>query len=310
MTMDSDIEFENDEIDDKNHDKLIEDVLSLNKRQSIKKPARTEATSEISEFSLVKPTSTKKGSVHLNELTKVLGNRKKQLNISRVVKATNKKKTLPAPLHKPQAEEIRRTLNYEKSRLQLDKWEALVTSNRVSNLSFPLGAVEKVKIEERKAETFPSSWRMKSDLQKELEKLQPIVVKPVQKDSENFELTLKELQEKRKETAKLRAFQSYKEAKLRRQSKIKSKKYHRILKREKIKQKLKEFEELQKVDPEEAIKKLEDIEKARAEERFSLRHKGTGQWAKNKQIRAKYDKEVMYTYLFYIKQSIALYIFI
>lgn len=293
MTVDSDIEFEEDEIDDKKHNKLVEDILNLNKKQNIKKPSRTEPTSEISEFSLVKSSSTKKGSVHINELTKLLGNSKKQLEISRVVKGSNKKKTLPTPLHKPQAEQIRRTLNYEKSRFQLDKWEALVTANRVANLSFPLDRVEKLKIQEKNAEKYPSSWRMKSDLQKELEKLQPVVIKPIQnEESESFELTLKELQEKRKEAAKLRAFQSYKEAKLRRQSKIKSKKYHRMLKREKIKEKLKEFEELQKTNPEEAMKKLEDIEKARAEERFSLRHKGTGQWAKSKQVRAKYDKEV------------------
>lgn len=294
MTVDSDIELEGEEIDDKKHDKLIEDILALNKKQNIKRPTRTEPTSEISEFNLVKPSTSKKGSVHINELTKALGNRKKQLDISRVVKATNKKKaTLPAPLHKHQAELIRRTLNYEKSRFQLDKWEALVASNRVSNLSFPLDGVEKLKIEEKNADKFPSMWRMKSDLQKELDKLQPVVIKPVlNEDPEKFELTLKELQEKRKESAKLRAFQSYKEAKLRRQSKIKSKKYHRMLKKEKIKEKLKEFEELQKTNPEEAMKKLDEIEKARAEERFSLRHKGTGQWAKSKQVRAKYDKEV------------------
>lgn len=295
--MDSDVEFDDDEIDHKKHDKIIEDILSLNKKQNIKKPSRTEPASEVSEFSLVKPTFAKKGSVHLNELTKVLGNRKKQLDISRVIKTSNKKKPLPVPLHKPQAEQIRRSLNYEKSRFQLDKWEALVTANRVANLSFPLDSVEKLNIVEKEAERYPSTWRMKSDLQKKLEQLQPSLMKSVpNEESENFELTLKELQEKRKEAAKLRAFQSYKESKMRRQSKIKSKKYHRMLKREKIKEKLKEFEELQKSNPEEAMRKLEDIEKARAEERFSLRHKGTGQWAKSKQVRAKYDKEVLISF--------------
>lgn len=94
----------------------------------------------------------------------------------------------------------------------------------------------------------------------------------------------------------MRAVESYKEAKARRQNKIKSKKFHRILRHEKIKQQLKEFEQLQKTNPEEALKKLEHIERARVEERMSLRHKGTGKWAKNKQVRAKYDKDVS-TYL-------------
>lgn len=59
-----------------------------------------------------------------------------------------------------------------------------------------------------------------------------------------------------------------------------------------MKLQLKEFEELQKTDPEEALKKLEALEKARALERHTLRHKNTGKWAKSKLVRAKYDKEV------------------
>jgi U3 small nucleolar RNA-associated protein 14 len=81
-------------------------------------------------------------------------------------------------------------------------------------------------------------------------------------------------------------------AKAHRQNKIKSKKFHRIQRKEKIKQCLKEFEELQKTNPEAALEKLDQLDKARAEERMTLRHKSTGQWAKNKQVRAKYDKEV------------------
>lgn len=68
--------------------------------------------------------------------------------------------------------------------------------------------------------------------------------------------------------------------------------YHRILKRQRIKDQIREFEELQKKDPEAALKKLEQLEKTRAEERVSLRHRSTGQWAKNQAVRAKYNKEV------------------
>lgn len=70
----------------------------------------------------------------------------------------------------------------------------------------------------------------------------------------------------------------------------------RILKKEKLKQQLKEFEELQKTDPEEALKRLDALEKARALERHTLRHKNTGKWAKSKLVRAKYDKEVIGLY--------------
>lgn len=87
-------------------------------------------------------------------------------------------------------------------------------------------------------------------------------------------------------------FQSYREAKAHRQCKIKSKKFHRIQRKDKLKQQLKDFESLKDSNPQEALAKLEQLDKTRAEERMSLRHKNTGQWAKNKQIRAKYDKEV------------------
>ncbi|KAJ8943531.1 hypothetical protein NQ318_023042, partial [Aromia moschata] len=288
-------EFSDGDIDEKKHSKLVEDVLNLNKIQNLKKPSRTEPTLQISEFNLVKSVTGNKGSVHLNELTKVLKGRKKE-EILKKVQSTNKKnKPLPTPLEKPQAERIRRFINYEKSRLQLDRWEALVTANRsAAQLTFPLDSREKLKFEDKQAEKYPSTWRLKSDLQKELEKIGSKVEEyhiNTEEQEEKFPLTIEEVAERRKEAAKLRAHQSFKEAKARRQNKIKSKKYHRILRREKIKKTLKEFEELQKTNPEQALQKLEDIEKARAEERFSLRHKGTGQWARNKQIRAKYDKE-------------------
>jgi U3 small nucleolar RNA-associated protein 14 len=55
---------------------------------------------------------------------------------------------------------------------------------------------------------------------------------------------------------------------------------------------LKDFEILQKTDPEAALQQLEQLERTRAEERVSLRHRSTGQWARNKAVRAKYNKEV------------------
>lgn len=68
--------------------------------------------------------------------------------------------------------------------------------------------------------------------------------------------------------------------------------YHRLLRGEKTKQQIKDFEALQKTDPEAALKQLEMLEKGRAEERATLRHRNTGKWARNQLIKAKYNKEV------------------
>lgn len=286
------------ELDDSRHANLIEKVLSLDKVQHIKKPCRSEPTLHISEYDLVKSTTGNKESIHIHALTKVLKQRSKHVEIAKKLQNTEKKsKTLEKPLEKPQAERIRRSIGYTNTKRDLDKWEPIVTSNRSApHLSFPL----KTNLEMSNADdtgTRKSRWRIKTDLQKELEQHENQTEEYVIEPEEQFPLTVEEAMERRRETAKLRAVQSYKEAKARRQNKIKSKKFHRIQKREKMKQQIKEFELLQKTNPEEALKKLDEIEKARAEERVSLRHRSTGQWARNKQVRAKYDKEVSYNFL-------------
>lgn len=104
--------------------------------------------------------------------------------------------------------------------------------------------------------------------------------------------TRDELIARRKELAYLKIRQSQKSVKARKQNKIKSKKYHKLLKKQKMQEQIKQFEILQKTNPEAALEKLNELEKNRVLERASLRHKNTGTWAKNLQIRAKYDKDV------------------
>lgn len=101
-----------------------------------------------------------------------------------------------------------------------------------------------------------------------------------------------ELHARRRELAYLKMRESQKSAKARMQNKIKSKKFHKLQKRQKMLEQMKEFELLQKTNPEAALEKLNALEKSRVMERASLRHKNTGTWAKNLQVRAKYDKDV------------------
>lgn len=287
--MDSDSDHE---VDTKEHKRLVESVLNLNTRQYVNKPSRTEPTPQISEYNLVKSISDNKDAVRLCDLTRSLKDRAGDVELrKKVKKAEVKSKTLPKPLEKPQAERIRRSTAYDSNKKQLDRWEPVVTSNRVStNLSFPLKDPNFDYKEER---DFTSNWVLKSELQKEIENLEP-KVEVIEVDTEKnlSKMTLNEMIEKRKEMAKLRRYQNYKEIKARWQNKIKSKTFRRIQRKQKAKEQMKEFELLQKTNPEEALKKLEEIENVRATERANLRHKSTGKWARNQQIRAKYDKEV------------------
>lgn len=140
--------------------------------------------------------------------------------------------------------------------------------------------------------TDASLFRVKSDLMVEMEKRQVVTDVEANATVEDVEkLTREEMVARSKELRRIRIRESQKNAKARMQNKIKSKKFHKIMKKEKLKDEIKNFQLLQKSDPEAAIRKLDQIEKRRVEERALLRHKNTGTWAKNLQIRSKYDKD-------------------
>lgn len=128
----------------------------------------------------------------------------------------------------------------------------------------------------------------------EMEKNEPQIFHistPDEEHEDEPKLTREELIQRSRELRQLRIKESQRSIKAHHQNKIKSKKYHRILKKEKMKQQIKEFELLQKTDPESALRKIEQLDRSRIEERGLLRHRNTGSWAKNLQVRAKYDKD-------------------
>merc|ERR1719447_2086546 len=85
-------------------------------------------------------------------------------------------------------------------------------------------------------------------------------------------LTVKEAEERKAELAKIRALQTYQEAKFRRQGKIKSKKFRKIARKEKEKE------------------KLEEMEKVRIGERATLKHRNASKYLQLQAKRAKFDK--------------------
>jgi U3 small nucleolar RNA-associated protein 14 homolog A len=102
-------------------------------------------------------------------------------------------------------------------------------------------------------------------------------------------MSLQEAKQRHKELQKMRALLSYQEAKFKRQKKIKSKSYHRLLKKKKLEKEMKAFEEAKSKDSTKALEKLEQLDKLRALERATLRHRNSGKWSKHNQLRAKYD---------------------
>ncbi|XP_011877840.1 PREDICTED: U3 small nucleolar RNA-associated protein 14 homolog A [Vollenhovia emeryi] len=279
------------------HSKLVKAVAQHDKTQRVKKAERSEPSLEVSEYHLAKSGATDEDAVRVRDLIESLERTGDQSNtVKRLRYIQQKNKVLSKPLEKPAAERIKRTIGYDKVKDELKRWESVVAKNRTAEqLSFPLKRLTAVK--DTRASNIPEFLRgfnTKSDLMKKIDQVDPTPLLPADKEGEKdnlYKMTLEEVIMRRKEAARLRAQQSYKEAKAHRQSKIKSKKFHRIQRKSKIKQQLKDFEQLKDSNPQEALAKLEQLDRTRAEERMSLRHKNTGQWAKNKQIRAKYDKE-------------------
>ena len=178
----------------------------------------------------------------------------------------------------------------------LKKWDTVVQSNRVADgIQFPL---DQTKLQIQTASEYVKRYQSQTPLEKEIADLlgnnrnnftKATVLTEAEKEALSA-MSLQEAQFRRQELQKTRALLSYKEQKSRWQSKIKSKGYHRHLRRAQRKIDEKEFEELQKSDPNAALEKLEGLDRQRIKERLTLKHRSMGKWARNMASRAKHDK--------------------
>ncbi|XP_031223985.1 U3 small nucleolar RNA-associated protein 14 homolog B isoform X2 [Mastomys coucha] len=286
-------EDEGDSDGERKHQKLLEAVGSLGRKNKWKLAERSEASRMVSEFNV-----TSGGSGEKLALSDLLGSATTLSALAAVKKQLHrvKSKTLTTPLNKEEADRALREAAFSKTSQMLSKWDPVVLKNRqAEQLVFPL---EKEPPAVAPIEHVFTGWKARTPLEQEVFNLlhknkQPVtdpLLTPVEKASVKA-MSLEEAKIRRAELQRMRALQSYYEARARREKRIKSKKYHRVLKKGKAKKALKEFEELWKDCPSAALQELEKMEKARITERMSLKHQGSGQWAKSKAIMAKYDLE-------------------
>jgi len=297
---DDDDKYDSSDVDEEQHSKVLDAMKKLDGKKKLRIITRTEPVSKINEHALVQVgTGDQTRSTKLtvaNALAAITAGTDKKV-AKNLKKAQKKKQTLDAPLEKPQALRVQRTVGYEKVKTEVSKWDSIVKSNRqAEQLIFPL---MEPAIHMPTAKEFSSKFKPATPLEQQISELlrgskhvpqADEVLSAAEKEALSS-MSLKEALERRKELARIRVLQSYQEAKARRQNKIKSKKYHRLLKREKMKNHLKEFETLKEDHPDEALEKLQELEKRRVEERMTLKHKGAGKWAKMQAIRSKYDEE-------------------
>lgn len=279
---------------ERKHQKLLEAISSLDGKKRRRLAERTEASLHVSEFGITAEGVGEK--ISLSDLIEPI---KKTTALTTVKKQLNKlkdKKSVELPLSNEETQKIQRVISYQSTSVEVAKWDPVVKQNRkAEQLVFPLAdeTLRPTPIEDKL-----SGWKARTPLEMEIFNIlhnnkQPItdpLLTPLEEASLKA-MSLEEAKLRRAELQKARALQSFYEAKARRERKIKSKKYHKLLKKSRQKQALKEFEELRKTNPEAALEELEKIQRARIEERMSLKHQNSGKWAKSKVLMAKYDEE-------------------
>ncbi|NXL04689.1 UT14A protein, partial [Mesembrinibis cayennensis] len=232
----------------------------------------------------------------LSELLQPIRPKSALSSVKKELTRVKQKKAVELPLSKEEAKRVVREAAYVRTSKDVGKWQQVVLQNRrAEQLVFPLKQEIATVVP---LEQVASAWKARTPLEQEifglLHKTQQPITDPLLTPEEAASLqamSLEEARQRRAELQKARAVQSYYEAKARREKKIKSKKYHRVLKKSKRRKALKEFELLHKSDPEAALAKLEELEQLRMQERMSLKHQNKGKWARSRAIMAKYDLE-------------------
>ncbi|XP_006862929.1 PREDICTED: U3 small nucleolar RNA-associated protein 14 homolog A [Chrysochloris asiatica] len=287
-------EDEGDGDGERKHQKLLEAISSLDGKNRWKVAERSEASLKVSEFNVSSEGTREK--LGLSDLLQPIKTSPSLATVKKQLNRVKSKKTVELPLNKEEVARIHREVAFNKTSQALSKWDPIVVKNRnAEQLVFPL---EKEQAAFAPLEHMLGGWKARTPLEQEIfnvlnKNKQPVtdpLLTPVEKAALRA-MSLEEAKMRRAELQRARALQSYYEAKARREKKIKSKKYHKIVKKGKAKKALKDFETLQKVNPTAALEELEKMEKARMLERMSLKHQNSGKWAKSKAIMAKYDLE-------------------
>ncbi|KAL5010291.1 hypothetical protein ScPMuIL_012596 [Solemya velum] len=293
-----DVELSGDEeecFDERKHSKLLDAISSLDGKKSSKHSQRTVVSREVSEFSFSQRGG--KSKVHLHELIGTLskdsvshGGLQKQL---KTVQKRNK--IISAPLPKHQKEKIDRTVAYQKTSDQLKKWDSVVEKNRqAEQMIFPLQRPNlKLSTTDRFGKKFKPQTPLELEVAVLLQGSQSVHHQKAEltraEEKALQAMSLEEAQERRAELQKYRALMSYKEARARWQKRIKSKRYHRVLRKEKMKNEKKSLEDLKNSDPEGYLEKVNRVEDDRIQERMSLKHRGGSKYSRKQMIYAKFD---------------------
>ncbi|PKA58421.1 hypothetical protein AXF42_Ash013927 [Apostasia shenzhenica] len=184
-----------------------------------------------------------------------------------------------APLPKVEREKLEREVTYAQSKKEITKWEPLVKRNREApTLLFN----EDLDLAVPTVGAIAAEHRPRTEFEKKMAVLlgDPEVLEAHTKDGAKLlelnKISVKDVLDRHNHLAKMRSLFFRHEMKSKHIKKIKSKTYHRILKRGRQKGASAEIN----MDPEAANELARKQEFKRAEERMTLKHKNSSKWAK------------------------------
>ncbi|KAG0362488.1 hypothetical protein BGX24_005107, partial [Mortierella sp. AD032] len=201
--------------------------------------------------------------------------------------------TLTAPLPKIVQDRLNRQAAYDESKKEVSKWLPIVQQNRqAEHLAFPMNAPA---IHNASSASLASSFGVTTKMEREVESVLMEGGMQERKLVEFEELALnkmttEEVEKRRNDLRMMRELMFRDEIRAKRVSKIKSKLYRKIKKKERERNGL-TAEEMQELDPAAAHEERLLAEQKRAQERMTLKHKNSGKWAKDQLKHGNFDPE-------------------
>ncbi|CAF2099930.1 unnamed protein product [Rotaria magnacalcarata] len=282
------------------HDKLIDSIVHLGgkKRKVIIRKEPISIPNNLIASTQTSSASKKIKSHQLLSSLKKTSSVQIQTLKKQLAKVNKHQAVLQQPLQKPQAEKAERIAAYNQETKSISKWDPIVAKNRTAEtLNFPLknGGVQFQTTDE-----FVGKFQTLSSLEKDIaailqssnNNIQPNSLLTQAEKKIISKMDLLEAKQKLNELKRMRALISYQQAKFKRVGKIKSKKFRRLVRKERQKQEEKDLKKLSVENPDKFLERLEHLERHRIEERSTLRHKNSTKWAKEKRLLSKFNTKV------------------
>ncbi|KNA13232.1 hypothetical protein SOVF_118770 [Spinacia oleracea] len=269
--------------DDGRHARMLTDITGIHTEafagKKRKRNVVTEAYPE-SEFNPSSDVLSGNGKISIQDLLDPLRGTSSYSKLRKRIEHVEKKgETVQAPLSKPDRERLERGVAYDHVKKDITKWEHLVKRNREApTLYFDQGNDMGLPT----VGTMASEFKPRSDFEKAIASIMDNkeVAEAYQSDGAKLlelnKISVEEVKDRQDRLAKMRSLLFRHEMKAKQVKKIKSKTYHRLKKKDKLKAASSDPQ----TDPEAAREYAEKQERKRAEARMTLRHKNQGKWAK------------------------------